>query len=98
LISGFPGLTIEPLINLPLAVMTGAGSTLTTVTAVSPGAGTTHQSPVTNWPTGTAWLKVHVMPSLDMEEAVPGGGGDVVTATIAVADLEVSATLVAVTV
>ena len=37
------------------------------------------------------------MPSLVMEVAVPGGGGAVVTVTTADPDLELSATLVAVT-
>jgi len=52
---------------------------------------------VTNWPTGTGWLKVQVMPSFLIEDAVPGGGA-AVTVTLAWADFELSATLVAVTV
>jgi len=46
---------------------------------------------------GTGLLKVQVMPSFVIEDAVPGGG-DAVTVTLACADVEPSAALVAVTV
>jgi hypothetical protein len=48
---------------------------------------------------GTAWLKVHVMPSFVTEVALPDGPGaeGAVSVTGAVADFELSAMLVAVT-